>query len=113
MATLTANKGIVGNIDFKGINGTFNLGDSSVITGAVLSIGGIGGTLNFIGNVTQNIGTDAANSPTNINIQGDNTKNVTIANDIFVGNINFTNGGVLQLSRNLTTPNIDFGVNGV
>ncbi|MCC8468159.1 MAG: hypothetical protein LN589_05855, partial [Rickettsia endosymbiont of Eriopis connexa] len=70
--------------------------------------------MNFIGdgNVTQNIGTDAANSPANINIQGDNTKNVTIANDIFVGNINFTNGGVLQLSGNLTTPNIDFGTNG-
>ncbi|BBJ31510.1 hypothetical protein RAS_06190 [Rickettsia asiatica] len=47
----------------------------------------------------------------NINIQGDNTKNVTIVNDVFVGNINFTNGGILQLSGNLTTPNIDFGAN--
>ncbi|WP_231284256.1 MULTISPECIES: cell surface protein [spotted fever group] len=38
--------------------------------GAVLSTGGVGGTLNFIGdgNVTQNIGTDAANSPANANI---------------------------------------------
>ena len=38
--------------------------------GAVLSTGGVDGTLNFIGdgNVTQNIGTDAANSPANINI---------------------------------------------
>ncbi|BDU60610.1 hypothetical protein FLA4_10200 [Candidatus Rickettsia kotlanii] len=37
---------------------------------AILSTGGVGGTLNFIGdgNVTQNIGTDAANSPANINI---------------------------------------------
>ncbi|AEK74671.1 hypothetical protein Rh054_03560 [Rickettsia conorii subsp. heilongjiangensis 054] len=34
-----------------------------------LGTGGVGGTLNFIGdgNVTQNIGTDAANSPANIN----------------------------------------------
>nr|WP_231555856.1 hypothetical protein [Rickettsia hoogstraalii] len=92
----------------------FELGDGATIDGSVLGTGGVADTLNFIGdgNVTQNIGTDAANSPATINIQGDNTKNVTIANDIFVDNINFTNGGVLQLSGNLTTPNIDFGANG-
>ncbi|KIJ88896.1 hypothetical protein SB78_02885 [Rickettsia asembonensis] len=112
--TITANGGWTGDIDFNNKAGTFELDDGAMIDGSVLGTGGVAGTLNFIGdgNVTGNIGTDAANSPANINIQGDNTKNVTIANDIFVGNINFTNGGVLQLSGNLTTPNIDFGANG-
>lgn len=114
VGTLIANGDVTGDIDFHGKAGTFELDDGAMIDGSVLGTRGVAGTLNFIGdgNVTGNIGTDAANSPANINIQGDNTKNVTIANDIFVGNINFTNGGVLQLSGNLTTPNIDFGANG-
>ncbi|MFA1688637.1 hypothetical protein ABVF33_03930 [Candidatus Rickettsia barbariae] len=46
------------------------LTDSVGANGAVLNTGGVGGTLNLIGdgNVTQNIGTDAANSPANANI---------------------------------------------
>ncbi|BBJ31511.1 hypothetical protein RAS_06200 [Rickettsia asiatica] len=41
---------------------TTNAGDGFIIDGAMLSTGGVGGTLNFIGdgNVTQNVGTDAA-----------------------------------------------------
>ncbi|HJD66142.1 MAG TPA: hypothetical protein LFV91_03670 [Rickettsia endosymbiont of Bembidion nr. Transversale] len=51
------------------------LGDGSTI-GIVTSTGGVAGTLNFTGNgqVTQNIGTDAQNSPAIINIQGDIAK---------------------------------------
>ncbi|MCC8468158.1 MAG: hypothetical protein LN589_05850 [Rickettsia endosymbiont of Eriopis connexa] len=41
---VTATGGLTGNIDFQNNAGTFNLGDGSVITGAVLSTGGIGGT---------------------------------------------------------------------
>ncbi|AAU03915.1 autotransporter domain-containing protein [Rickettsia typhi] len=112
--TIIANGGLVGDIDFNNKAGKFILGDGTTIDGSVLCTGGIAGTLHFIGdgNVTQNIGSDTENSISTINIQGDNTKNVTITNDIFVNNIYFTNGGVLQLGGNLTTHNIDFGANG-
>ncbi len=72
------------------------------------------GTLNFISNgtVTKNIGADAENSPAIINLQGDNTSNVALNNNVFAGNINFINGGKLQLSGNLKTPNLDFKTTG-
>ena len=107
-------EGIIGDIDFKGTNGTFSINDGRAIDGAVLSTGGIGGILNFKGNgtVSGSIGTDAENSPAIINIQGDDTTNVSLANDVFVGGVNFTNGGKLQLNKNLTAKNVDFGAKG-
>ncbi|MCX4083501.1 hypothetical protein N7281_01120 [Rickettsia hoogstraalii] len=70
--------------------------------------------MNFKGNgtVSGSIGTDAENSPAIINIQGDDTTNVSLANDVFVGGVNFTNGGKLQLNKNLTAKNVDFGAKG-
>jgi len=111
---LTSTGNFTGDVDFQNKAGTFTLGNNSTITGAVTSTGGVAGTLNFAGNgsVTENIGTDAGNSPALISVQGDNTTSVSLDDDVFVGGINFTNGGKLQLSGNLTTPNIDFGANG-
>ncbi len=101
---VAATKGITGDIDFKGTNGTFSINDGRAIDGAVLSTGGVGGILNFKGNgnVTQNVGADEENSPAIINIQGDDTTNVSLANDVFVGGVNFTNGGnynLIKISR--------------
>ncbi|ABV74736.1 Cell surface antigen-like protein Sca7 [Rickettsia akari str. Hartford] len=36
-------------------------------------------------------------------------QNVSLANDVFVGGVNFTNGGKLQLSKSLSAKNVDFG----
>ncbi|ABV74735.1 Cell surface antigen-like protein Sca7 [Rickettsia akari str. Hartford] len=56
-----APEGIIGDIDFKGTNGTFNVDEGRAIDGVVPSTGGIGGILNFQGNgtVSKSIGTDA------------------------------------------------------
>ncbi|MCC8419316.1 MAG: autotransporter outer membrane beta-barrel domain-containing protein, partial [Rickettsia endosymbiont of Glossina mortisans submortisans] len=109
-----ASEGIIGDIDFKGANGIFSINDGRAIDGAVLSTGGVGGILNFKGNgtVSGSIGTDAENSPATINIQGDDTTNVSLANDVFVGGVNFTNSGKLQLSKSLSAKNVDFGAKG-
>ncbi|HJD59543.1 MAG TPA: autotransporter domain-containing protein [Rickettsia endosymbiont of Omalisus fontisbellaquei] len=109
-----APEGITGNVDFKGTNGTFNVNAGFAIDGAVLSTGGVGGILSFKGDgdVRQNIGVDAKNSPALIIVQGDDTTNVSLVDNVFVGGINFTNGGKLQLSKNLAAKNIDFGAKG-
>ena len=39
----------------------------------------------------------------------DDTTNILLENNVFVGGVNFTNGGKLQLSKSLTAKNIDFG----
>nr|WP_253308359.1 autotransporter outer membrane beta-barrel domain-containing protein [Rickettsia endosymbiont of Ceutorhynchus assimilis] len=81
---LTANNGITGNVDFKGVDGTVTLADAQVITGTVDSSTGAGnlGKLVFIGDgtVTQDIG--ATKAINYIDIQGNN------AGVVLQGNVN-------------------------
>ncbi|MGX6960261.1 MAG: beta strand repeat-containing protein [Rickettsia endosymbiont of Pentastiridius leporinus] len=111
--TLLVNN-VTGNVDFMNNAGTLSVSNGSTVNGTITSTGGVAGILNFIGNgtVMQAIGTAAGNSPATINVQGDNTTTVALNDDVFVDGVSFENGGKLQLNRNLTAPNIDFGANG-
>jgi len=111
---LTSMKDFKGNVNFNGKAGTFTLGNGYEIDGAVTSTGGVAGNLIFIGtgSVTKAIGTDAKNSPALISVQGDDTTAVTLNDDVFIGGIEFTNGGILELDGSLTTTNINFGAIG-
>ncbi|WP_375326947.1 beta strand repeat-containing protein [Candidatus Tisiphia endosymbiont of Nemotelus uliginosus] len=122
--TLTANNGIVGNIDFKGQAGKLSLANNQKIEGNVVSSDGSNGTIAFLGTGTVTGIIGGATKLAQLQLQGPGTVNLpasnvdtyniahadshVIAPELITGDITYSAAGTLTVNNGIVG-DIDFG----